>query len=434
MAIDLNIDDPKSVKSAAKIAVDGMMKYYIGNRTGQIPGLLPPPYYWWEAGAMFGTLVDYWYYTGNSEYNDVTMQALQFQVGPNNDFMPPNRTKDEGNDDQAFWAFAAMSAAENKFPDPPSSAPQWLALAQAVFNLQTTRWDTSTCNGGLRWQIFPFNNGYNYKNSISNGCFFNLAARLARYTGNTTYSDWAVKMWDWTEKSPLLDSKTYAIYDGSDVLKGCTDADLIRWTYNAGVYLHGAAVMWNHTQDQVWKTRVDKLLEATSVFFLPEPVDVMREAACEGHSTCNVDQRSFKAYLSRWYAATTQMANWTVPTIMPRLRTSAKAAAASCSEKPDGVTCGLKWTLQPPSDDGSHGVGEQMAALSVIQSVLIPNSSAPVTANSGGTSKGDPNAGGQGDQQPLTGKEVTVGDKVGAGFLTFFVLCLLLVGAWWMVV
>jgi mannan endo-1,6-alpha-mannosidase len=72
-----------------------MMKYYIGNRTGQIPGLLPPPYYWWEAGAMFGTLVDYWYYTGNSEYNDVTMQALQFQVGPNNDFMPPNRTKDE---------------------------------------------------------------------------------------------------------------------------------------------------------------------------------------------------------------------------------------------------------------------------------------------------------------------------------------------------
>jgi mannan endo-1,6-alpha-mannosidase len=72
-----------------------MMKYYTGNRTGQIPGILPQPYYWWEAGAMFGILVDYWYYTGHTEYNDVTMQALQFQVGPNNDYMPPNQTKDE---------------------------------------------------------------------------------------------------------------------------------------------------------------------------------------------------------------------------------------------------------------------------------------------------------------------------------------------------
>src|SRR5579862_3788270 len=119
-----------------------------------------------------------------------------------------------------------MSAAENKFPDPPAGGPQWLALAQAVFNLQTTRWDNSTCNGGLRWQIFPFNNGYDYKNSISNGCFFNLAARLARYTGNETYAQWAVKMWDWVESSPLLDNSTYAIYDGSDVTKNCTDADL----------------------------------------------------------------------------------------------------------------------------------------------------------------------------------------------------------------
>jgi mannan endo-1,6-alpha-mannosidase len=160
----------------------------------------------------------------------------------------------------------------------------------------------------------------------------------------------------------------------------------------------------------------------------------MREAACESHSTCDVDQRSFKAYLSRWYAATTQMANWTTANITARLRTSAIAAAASCNGEADGVTCGLKWTSQPPTYDGSNGVGEQMSALSVIQSLLIPNTSAPVTANTGGTSKGDPNAGGQGDQQPFAGKKVTAGDKVGAGFLTFFILCLLLVGAWWMVV
>ncbi|KAH0538343.1 hypothetical protein FGG08_005038 [Glutinoglossum americanum] len=450
VAIDLNLDDPKSVKAAAKITADGMMKYYVGNQTGQIPGLLPGPYYWWEAGAMFGTMVDYYYYTGNSEYNDVVTQALLAQVGPNNDFMPPNQTKDEGNDDQAFWAFAAMSAAENKFPDPPSNGPQWLALAQAVFNLQTSRWDNTTCGGGLRWQIFPFNNGYNYKNSISNGCFFNLAARLARYTGNETYAQWANTMWDWTVGSPLMGKDggkpNYAIYDGSDVLKNCTDADLIRWTYNAGVFLHGAAVMWNHptandnmgasaqTNDTVWRTRVDGLLGASSVFFTPAPEGVMREAACESHSTCNVDQRSFKAYLSRWYAATTQMAPWTSDTIIPRLRTSAAAAAASCAGGNDGKTCGIKWTNDPPGWDGSFGVGEQMSALSVIMAVLIPQSSVPVTADTGGTSKGDPNAGGQGDRAPLAGPKITPAERVGAGFLTVVMLALLLGTGWWMIV
>ena len=37
------------------------MKYYTGNRTGDVPGNLPAPYYWWEAGGMFGIMVDYWY-------------------------------------------------------------------------------------------------------------------------------------------------------------------------------------------------------------------------------------------------------------------------------------------------------------------------------------------------------------------------------------
>ncbi|KAH0542584.1 hypothetical protein GP486_008628 [Trichoglossum hirsutum] len=160
----------------------------------------------------------------------------------------------------------------------------------------------------------------------------------------------------------------------------------------------------------------------------------MREAACESHGTCNVDQRSFKAYLSRWYAATTQMAPWTAPTIMPRLFASASAAAASCIGGDDKNTCGIIWTSSPPAWDGSFGVGEQMSALSVIMSVLIPNSSVPVTANSGGTSKGDPNAGSQGDRPVIAPATVKVGDRVGAGFLTAGILGLMLAAVWWMAV
>lgn len=48
---------------------------------------------------MFGTMVDYWAYTGDETYVDVTYQALQSQVGDDADFMPTNQTKTEGNDE-----------------------------------------------------------------------------------------------------------------------------------------------------------------------------------------------------------------------------------------------------------------------------------------------------------------------------------------------
>ncbi|KAI9805017.1 MAG: hydrolase 76 protein [Piccolia ochrophora] len=94
-AIELNLDDNDSIKDAASIIANDMMSFYTGNRTGDVPGNLPEPYYWWEVGAMFGALIDYWYYTGNSEHNEAVTQGLLFQVGPKRDFMPPNQTKTE---------------------------------------------------------------------------------------------------------------------------------------------------------------------------------------------------------------------------------------------------------------------------------------------------------------------------------------------------
>lgn len=138
-----------------------------------------------------------------------------------------------------------MAAAENNFPNPPAGQPQWLALAQAVFNLQADRWDTMLCNGGLRWQVFFYEPGYNYKNTISQGCFFNLASRLARYTNNATYAEWAAKSWDWTSQIGLI-SNDYAFYDGTDGTQNCTSLNHIQWTYNAGVFLHGCANMYDY--------------------------------------------------------------------------------------------------------------------------------------------------------------------------------------------
>ncbi|KAF4625759.1 hypothetical protein G7Y89_g12404 [Cudoniella acicularis] len=236
-SITLNIDDETSIKKAASTAAYDMMLYYTGNRTGDVPGNLPDPYYW------FGSLINYWYYTGDTAYNNVVMQGMLHQAGPDFNFMPVNQSKTLGNDDQAFWGMAAMTAAETGFTDPPTGQPGWLALAQAVYNTQKPRWDNTTCGGGHRWQIFTFNNGYNYKNSISNGCYFNLAARLALYSGNQTYADEAVRTWDWMWDVELIKHDSYHIVDGAHTTDNCTAADNATWTYNSGVFLLGAAAI-----------------------------------------------------------------------------------------------------------------------------------------------------------------------------------------------
>jgi mannan endo-1,6-alpha-mannosidase len=375
-------------------------------------------------------LKDYWYYTGDTTYNDLVTQGMLFQSGPDQDYMTPNQTKTTGNDDQGFWGLAAMTAAETNFQNPPSKQPQWLALAQAVFNTQAARWDDTTCGGGLRWQVFTFNNGYNYKNSISNGAFFNLAARLAKYTGNGTYAQWAERAYDWTAAVNLID-KSFYIYDGSDDTMNCTQIDRIQWTYNAGTYLLGAANMYNYTNgSKIWKQRVEGLLTGIDVFFQN---NVMQEVACEGVGRCDVDQQSFKAYLARWMAATTKMAPWTYDTIMAKLGPSALAAAAQCSGGANGMTCGLKWT-NGANWDGSNGVGQQMAALEVIQSNLIQQVGGPVTNSTGGTSQGDPNAGSKPAAAILQQGPATTGDKAGAGILTALVLVSFVGMIWWMIV
>jgi mannan endo-1,6-alpha-mannosidase len=154
----------------------------------------------------------------------------------------------------------------------------------------------------------------------------------------------------------------------------------------------------------------------------------MKEVACEDNNKCDTDQQSFKAYLSRWLGHTSKIAPFTVSAIQPLLQSSAKAAVSTCTGGNDGNQCGLKWTQ---SFDGIVGVGEELAVLEVIQSNLQPLVAGPVTQNSGGTSQGNPAAGGAGDNT-VKMDSITAGDRAGAGILTTIVLASTFGGAWWM--
>ncbi|KAG8410995.1 hypothetical protein J3459_016753 [Metarhizium acridum] len=430
------VDTRDNIIASSKSLAYDLMKFYHGNESGQIPGLLPGPpasgtgdYYWWEAGAMMGTYIDYWKLTGDATYNDVVTQGMLFQVGPQRDYMPPNQTLSLGNDDQGFWGLSALLAAENKFPDPPPDQPQWLELAQAVWNTQAdpSRYD-ETCNGGLRWQIPRTNAGYDYKNTIANGIFFNMGARLARYTGNDTYAERAERAWDWLWGVKYIDHDNWAVYDGASVNDNCTDIHKTQYSYNAGVLIQGVAFMYNHTSDDKWKTRLDSLLDACLKSFFPR--QVAYELSCEfslGGSVCKTDMLSYKGYLVRWLAVVTQLAPHTAGKILGPLRKSGEAAAGQCTGGASGRQCGFYWTegkFIDPRVDKTSGAGEAMDVLAAVSSMLIGDVAPPVTNATGGTSKGNPNAGGKDNgERPV--KPVTAADKAGAAILTI----LLLVGA-----
>ena len=182
--------------------------------------------------------------------------------------------------------------------------------------------------------------------------------------------------------------------------------------------------------DPFWEQEINGILPRIQEVFLEN--GVLIEVACEKINTCNIDQRSFKAYLARWMAHTAVKAPFTYNTLKPMLEASAKAAISTCTGGSDGNQCGLRWWAG--SHDGSVGVGEQMSALEVVQSNLIDVSPGPVTQNTGGTSKGDPNAGvtsniGPGD---LHQSDITTADRAGAGIMTVLIIALFVGGAWWL--
>jgi len=73
-----------------------------------------------------------------------------------------------------------------------------------------------------------------------------------------------------------------------------------------------------------------------------------------------------------------------------------------------------------------------MSALAAISATLIERTSKPVTATSGGTSEGDPEAGM--DVSRVKFKPIGPGDRTGAAILTFLLIVCMLSAAWWMIV
>ncbi|EEH20743.1 hypothetical protein PABG_02974 [Paracoccidioides brasiliensis Pb03] len=405
-----DLDSIESTKRAAAAVAQGAVKYYKGDQPGQTVGILPEPYFWWQSGAMLGTLVDYWHYTGDSTYNNLTKEGLLSQKGQQNDFQPASQLGILGNDDQAMWALAALSAAEFSFDAPGSDQLQWVDLAKNTFEAQVRRWDNSKCGGGLNWQVNRNNNpAASYKTSMANGAFFELSSRLARYTKNGTYLDWATKTWDWMSQVGFL-TEDFKVFDGADAEGDCKQLNHFQWSINVGILLSGAANLYNTTNDPTWKTRIEGLLKGADIFFSN---NVMIEPACEANNRCMFDQKSFKGFLSRALGTTVKLAHFAKDIVLPKITASSRAAVEKCVNENGIQRCRFHWLRKnndtdhdrDESDGNNKTVGEQLATLQIILASLAGRGegSSPITQPPPGKSQDDGKSGRNSGGTPTSG-------------------------------
>lgn len=435
-ALDIDVSSQDLVCQAANVIQSGEWNYYTGTRYGGTVGMFDG-YYWWLAGQLFAGLIDYYTFCdlGNDTLKQLIYDGVYHQRGENDDYMPLNQLMTEGNDDQGMWGITLMEAVERNFTNPPDHS--WLLMAQAVFNTMSGRWDPDSCGGGLRWQIFSYNSGYDYKNLILSGCLFNVGARIARYLGPTSnytknYTDTCDKVWRWMEDVGFFQLNQLAIWDGAKIHHNCllNETTFLRWSYTYGVYMAGAAYLYNLTNDQTWHSRSKQILDAGLGYF-KDGNGTMQETTCAPRGWCNDDQRSFRALWLRSLHQTMVLIPEFEDDIRPYIERLARGAVSSCNGGTDGITCGTDWSKG--SWDGVFGLGEQQSALEVVLAVLAGRVPDPLTANTGGVSELVPDAGITSNQTVNRNAiAVHTKDKAGAGFITALVLILLLGASAWM--
>lgn len=195
------------------------------------------------------------------------------QASATANFAVPNEDGFGTSDANALWAFAALSAAEYGFPDVSPDQPSWYGIAEALWNAETRRWGTETCEGGL-YQLFDsdFDAPDDLKGAVD---FVILSARLYALTRNETYADWTNTAWDWMDRVGLVVANgtrngSLTIYNSilepPRNIQACSEniAPTI-CTNRAAMMLNTAAIMFNITRDEKRENRAYGISDGTEV-------------------------------------------------------------------------------------------------------------------------------------------------------------------------
>ncbi|CAI6274152.1 unnamed protein product [Periconia digitata] len=402
VAAKLDVNDQNSIKNISSTAASAIIKSYkYGLEQYRITGLfeiLEEEYLWGATGEIWNSMLEYSHLTGDTQFNEAVASGLLHQTGERIvAFMPENQTKILGNRDQSQWGLAAMTAAEINLDIPkdaqnlkgPESPPvtSWLDLAKTVFDTQLERWGSEECSGGLHAQIFPYNNGFTIKSTGENGNFLLLAARLARFTGNKTYVEWAEKSFEWSKTVGLV--KDFRVLDSSDIRDNCTMKNDVEWAAYHAAYTEASAIMYNITNaTEPWITAIDGFANTSSAFLHEEKLyDIAHDQQKYDPETIGLFS---KTVVTRSYARAMKAA----PHVSEKLQKIVSAAAVQCAT-PWEEKMGSGNTTVNGSIELLEGAVNALAATQALlwpqAKALAPdvsNSTNSTTADEGGATSG----------------------------------------------
>lgn len=283
-------DDGADLSDAAKVAIEAMNKGYYNTTDGRWDSIDA----WWLTGVAFQTVIDYMLLTGTKDYLDQVKHTFELQKEPV-EWWPEGGGyfRADSTDDTGWWALAMVSLYDL------TNSTEYLDVARLDEEYMYDYWNSSTCGGGLIWDIPSLE----YKNAISNEQYVRLTAALHnRIPGDEKYLKKALDSWEWFRDSGMINTDNL-VNDG--LAEGgngtCSNNGQTTWTYNQGVILGGLTELYRATNDEEYLDKAKEIADAAVASEYLNPDGILTEP-CDADEGCTNDQAVFKGIFAKYLA------------------------------------------------------------------------------------------------------------------------------------
>lgn len=272
--------------AAAEAAVEAMMSTYV-NETGLWGDPESP---WYQSGIALQAVLDYMVATGSRAYLPQALNTIEQQRGP----LPwwpegGGEFRADSTDDTGWWALALSTLYELTGDD------EWLGISKLDEEYMWKYWNTTTCGGGLIWDI-EFRT---YQNAISNELYLTLTARLhSLISGDDKYLNQSLVEWDWFAATGMINAEDL-INDGLTEDAACVNNGQTVWTYNQGVLLGGLVDLFEATGNASFIESARAVADAVLSSDVLVQDGILTEDCAPGPD-CETDAPIFKGIFMRY--------------------------------------------------------------------------------------------------------------------------------------
>ncbi len=237
---------------------------------------------WWNCAEALNATIDYMRVTGDRSYlSDVATTFVQGQQKWVN-FI------DTYYDDTAWWGTTWIAAYDL------TGLSVYLNMAKTIFAFEETGWGTTTCGGGMNWNLAR----NTPKGGIQDDLFLWLAANLHLRTpgdhGPDSYLDWAQREWEWMQGHGVINAQGLVDENPSRTTCVAPPTTPAHWTYEQGVVMGGLTALYQGTGDRAYLDQAKSIADASLGFFV---TDGILSEPCG--NACDSDQTQFKGIFIR---------------------------------------------------------------------------------------------------------------------------------------